>query len=218
MKNKGFTLIELLVVVAIIGILATVVLASLGSARTRAKDSAVLSAVSGYRSEVELEFEGDYTGLCASSSYGEINTYVTGQGGNIENCDADLNGYRIITSLPSALATTVGIKNAYAQSADDGFCVNSFGYAQRVSVADAQSLDAPYCSVTENGAIYAPNFNNLCAVFPGTYATKPANASNGCDFSQEYIYYNDSGDPAPNVWDWACCQGTSCQPCTATRV
>lgn len=44
-QNKGFTLIELLVVIAIIGILAGIVLVSLGSVRKRAANSSMRSTM-----------------------------------------------------------------------------------------------------------------------------------------------------------------------------
>lgn len=57
MKNKGFTLIELLVVIAIIGILSSVVLASLNSARVKGRDAKRVSDLSQLKLALELYFD-----------------------------------------------------------------------------------------------------------------------------------------------------------------
>ncbi len=59
MRNTqtGFTLIELLVVIAIIGILASVVLASLNTARDKGADAAVKSNINNMRAQAEIYYD-----------------------------------------------------------------------------------------------------------------------------------------------------------------
>ena len=56
MRAKGFTLIELLVVVAVIGLLASVILTSLSSVKTKSGDSTRKSALSELQAAVELYY------------------------------------------------------------------------------------------------------------------------------------------------------------------
>ncbi|OHB19739.1 MAG: hypothetical protein A2854_03750 [Parcubacteria group bacterium RIFCSPHIGHO2_01_FULL_56_18] len=57
-RQHGFTLIELLVVIAIIGILSSVVLASLNSARKKGRDARRISDVKQIQLALELYYDG----------------------------------------------------------------------------------------------------------------------------------------------------------------
>ena len=69
-SRKGFTLIELLVVIAIIGILSSVVLASLNTARGKGADSAIKANLANIRAQAEIVYDtdGDYDGVCADAT------------------------------------------------------------------------------------------------------------------------------------------------------
>jgi len=67
MNKKGFTLIELLVVISIIGLLSTLAVVALGSAREKARDSKRLADLK--QMQTALEF-----------FYADNNSYPTGSG------------------------------------------------------------------------------------------------------------------------------------------
>lgn len=73
-QNKGFTLIELLVVVSLLGVLATLVIANLNSARERARDATRKSDLRNIQTALRLY-------------YNDNGTYPQSSGGNIVACD-----------------------------------------------------------------------------------------------------------------------------------
>lgn len=113
-SSKGFTLIELLVVIAIIGVLSSVVLASLNSARNKAKDAIIKQAMTQVGSLMALNY-GDY------GSYCQIQTgiWVTASG---YTCDTALsNGLFSGTYAQKARDICQSIYNNASSGSGDGY-------------------------------------------------------------------------------------------------
>lgn len=120
-SHSGFTLIELLVVVAIIGILSTIVLAALGTARSRARDAAIEGSMSQVRAQAEIwaTGNGSYTGMVTASGDGV--QYLL-DGAIDQGSPASATGCNI--------ASNGATYNCTAElTTGDTFCVDSNGFA-----------------------------------------------------------------------------------------
>lgn len=134
MKQKGFTLIELLVVIAIIGILASVVLASLNSARSKGNDAAIKSNLSNIRAQAEIFYDGNslsYDGLCGNANVSSAVTAAGNASGITASCNASSTAWVVTVPLKSTPATywcvdaqgaSTGVVNG-ATSTSDFLCV-----------------------------------------------------------------------------------------------
>lgn len=126
LKNRGFTLIELLVVVAIIGLLAGVVLASLNGARAKARDTNRLSDMR--QIQIALELYYDKYGVYPGNNDNDYGGWDTGCYGAVDPFISPLGTDGFISKTPCDPFFTVQIGgySYYRYPAGTNGCSSAF--------------------------------------------------------------------------------------------
>lgn len=158
-KTKGFTLIELLVVIAIIGILSSVVLASLNTARAKGADAAIKSQLASIRSQAEIYYDGTGAGSYGATGNCSVTTAgtVTAVSGACTGLIADATVANQIkgaaassgaTAYLNTNATSPAVWAAWAQLKSttggnaDAWCVDSAGASKLLDAVPATTITA----------------------------------------------------------------------------
>lgn len=137
-KNRGFTLIELLVVIAIIGILSSVVLASLNTARFKGSDAAVQADLATVKTQAEIFFgdNGNSYGTAVSDNSCAAAVGTLFAEPTIANAIAaadTANGEGTVTCNSSS--TAYAVQAQLLNNTATYWCVDSTGNSKQVGAA-----------------------------------------------------------------------------------
>lgn len=159
---RGFTLIELLVVIAIIGVLSSVILTSLNTARNKGNDASIKADLNSIRIEAGLDYDslrtygssagtGNWASSCDSNGPGTgtpgSSNIFDSQGGLT---DGDSSIYAALTGARAAAPGSIfcganGTSFVIIAPLNDGtyWCTDSLGNSKAETVAPPTTSSAP---------------------------------------------------------------------------
>ncbi len=130
-KQKGFTLIEMLVVVAIIGILSSVVVVGLSSARSKARDARRIADIREIQNKLETNYSNSI-GYTAPDSTCSSGVSIPSGATVAPGCPVDpQNSPYLYQTTSSSLSYKLGIKleNPDQNNYSAGTCPNGIAAA-----------------------------------------------------------------------------------------
>lgn len=152
-KEKGFTLIELLVVIAVIGLLASIVLVSLGPAREKARDARRQSDIR----QINLAMEMCYDD---ASCAGDEQYPNTAAGANsLANIDTDSSP--LYLAVPTDPKDTDPYQYTWTDGTAQFYCV----YVQLEAIADTTYFCASQMGAKEKAYPTGAPSNDDCCGF-----------------------------------------------------
>ncbi|KKW19587.1 MAG: Fimbrial protein pilin [Parcubacteria group bacterium GW2011_GWA2_51_10] len=134
-KSKGFTLIELLVVIAIIGLLSSVVIASVNQARKKGADAAIKQQLADLQTAAEVYYDTQTQYAAAASDACTVGVFADTTVGNMITAMDAANGSGAVTCRVTA-GSTGGYSISSSLVNETGvWCVDSSGARKTLAAA-----------------------------------------------------------------------------------
>jgi len=144
-NHLGFTLVEVIVVLAIMTIIISIIMVSMGNSRKKGEDAAIQSSLREIRNAAEL-FNDDnstYDGICNDGD-----NSLADDGGNFQRIEDYINNHNGSAGELKCLDSVTGYAVISSLNLGDCWCVDYQGTSKKIELSGAETCSSKLTGIT----------------------------------------------------------------------